>query len=217
MRFAVIIFIFLFHEGGAQDPKASVFKLKPALGLNACQVHGDAYNGYKKPGIFAGLAVNARINEGISLELGFYFSQKGTWKNPTKYNQDYYHLNLNYIDLPVSFRYMLNKRYFFTVGPSVAYLVSYRENFNYTDITGDNTFKKYEIGVNIGLGRTMVKNFSFEFRCSNSIKAIREYGTASHIFYTNAVARYFNKGFYNNILTLMLVYTLDKKRQSENP
>jgi len=215
MRFAAFILIFLCYAGNAQDPNISVFKLKPSLGLNVCQVHGDAYSGYKKPGPFAGLAVNAWINDKISLELGFYFSQKGTWKNPTKYNLDYYHLTLNYIDLPLSFRYMLNKRYFVTAGPSFAYLINYRENFNYIDITGDNNFKKYEIGVNIGLGRKMAKNFSCEVRCSNSISAIRNYGATSHVFYNNVVARYFNKGFYNNILTLMFTYTIDKNRKSE--
>ncbi|PBQ30356.1 hypothetical protein CNR22_00785 [Sphingobacteriaceae bacterium] len=216
MRFIICIFLVLSYAGTAQD-NTSVFSLKPSLGLNACQVHGDNYSGYKKLGIFAGMAVNAKINERLSFELGFYFSQKGARKNPNKYDLNYYRLNLNYIDLPLSLRYMLNKRYFITLGPSLAYLINYNEDINYSNFTGMYTFKKYEMGVNIGLGRTVIRNLSVEVRCSNSITAIREYGIASSVYYSNPVARFFNKGFYNNILTLMLSYKLGKTNQSENP
>lgn len=216
MRVLLCILLALSYAGNAQD-NSSVFSLKPSLGLNGCQVHGDSYSGYKKLGIFGGLAVNAKINEKVSLELGFYFSQKGARKNPNKYDYNYYRLNLNYIDLPLSLRYMLNKRYFLTLAPSLAYLVSYNEDINYSNFTGMYTFKKYEVGVNIGLGRTVVKNLSVEVRCSNSITAIREYGIASNVYYSNPVARFFNKGFYNNILTIMLSYKLGNTKTSENP
>lgn len=216
MRVLVCILVLLLYAGKAQD-NTSVFSLKPSLGFNGCQVHGDSYSGYNKLGLFGGLAVNARINEKTSLELGFYFSQKGARKNPNKYNLEYYRLNLNYVDLPLSLRYMLNKRYFLTLGPSLAYLVSLREDINYTNFTGMYTYKKYEVGVNIGLGRTVVNNLSVEVRCSNSITAIREYGIASSVYYSNPVARFFNKGFYNNILTVMLSYKLSKTKESENP
>lgn len=198
----------------AQDNQG-VFSLKPSLGLNVCQVHGDSYDGYRKPGIFGGLAVNARMNEKLSLELGFYFSQKGASKNPNKYDGSYYRLNLNYFDMPLSLRYHVNPRYFITLGPSIAYLINYRENIDYIDFTGVYQFKKYEVGLNIGLGRTMIKNFSVEVRCSNSITSIRDYGMVSNVFYPNPVARFFNKGFYNNILSLMLTYTFSKTKPHE--
>jgi len=219
MRLLSVIFLFLICTVQAQTEKASEFTLKPSLGLNVCQVHGDSYDGYDKPGIFAGVAVNAFINKKVSLELGFYFSQKGSKHNPNpnKGDYSYYKLNLNYIDLPLSLRYMLNQRYFITLGPSIAYLVNYYENINYTNMTGYYHFKKYEVGLNIGLGRTMIKNISVEVRCSNSITSVRDYGVVSHVFYPNPVARFFNKGFYNNILTLMLTYKLGKIKKSETP
>lgn len=216
MRLWAGIFLFIFYTATAQD-NPSVFSLKPSLGLNGCQVHGDNYDGYKKLGIFAGLAVNARLTEKVSLELGFYFSQKGARKNPNKSDFNYYRLNLNYIDLPLSVRYRLNKRYFMTLGPSIAYLINYTENINYSDFTGVYKFQKYEVGLNIGLGRTMFKKLQVEVRCSNSITSIRNYGVVSNVFYPNPVARFFNKGFYNNILTLMLTYQIDYSKKSETP
>ncbi|WP_317897044.1 porin family protein [Aurantibacillus circumpalustris] len=214
MRYFSCIFLFLVLIGKGQQ--SEVFALKPSLGLNGCQVHGDNYSGYKKLGIFGGLAVNARLGEKFSLELGFYFSQKGARKNPGKDDYDYYRLNLNYIDLPLSLRYMLNKRYFITLGPSLAYLVNYNENINYTDVTGQYKFKKYEVGLNIGLGRTVIKNLSVEVRFSNSITSVRDYGVVSNVFYPNPVARFFNKGFYNNILTVMFSYQFGKLTSSED-
>jgi hypothetical protein len=213
MRSWVLIFLFLCYNLRAQDPK-SVFSLKPSLGLNACQVHGDSYSGYRKPGIFGGMAVNAAFNQKVSLELGFYFSQKGASRNPTKDDHSHYRLNLNYIDMPLSLRCHLNPRYFITLGPSIAYLISYREIIDYIDFTGMYTFKKYEAGLNIGMGRTMGKNLSVEVRCSNSITSVRDYGIVSNVFYPNPVARFFNKGFYNNLLTFMLTYTFEQSKRT---
>jgi hypothetical protein len=215
-RLLIGIFFIFISVSYSQNVNDNVFSLKPSLGINVCQVHGDNFSGYNKPGIFGGLAINAQLNEKLSLELGFYFSQKGAWKSVTKTSQEYFRLNFNYIDLPLSLRYMVNNRYFITAGPSLAYLINYNVNYNFTNISSDYTFKKYEVGVNIGLGRTIVNNFSVEVRCSNSIVSVMDYGVnKSTIFYPNAVARFFNKGLYNNILTIMLTYKLDKKKHSE--
>ena len=217
MKFASLILLLFSFCSIAQNNTGGVFTLKPALGFNACQVHGDSYDGYNKPGLFAGAAVNARINAKASLELGFYFSQKGARHNPNvdKGDYSYYRLNLNYIDMPVLFHYMVNPKYFITLGPSLAYLVSYKENINYTDRTGQYHFNKTEIGVNVGLGRKIKNNFFIEVRSSNSITAIRSYGVVANlVFFPNPVARFFNKGFYNNILTLLVSYKLDFKKRS---
>lgn len=202
-----------------QQNKEPVFSLKPALGLNACQIHGDNYSGFHKIGLFVGTAVNARINSKASMELGFYFSQKGARHvpNPEKQDFNFYYLNLNYIDLPLLFRYQLNKDYFISVGPSVAYLADYYEEINYINYTGAYHFNPFEYGVNFGLGKKIKEKFSVEVRTSNSINAIRSYGNfVSTVFYPNPVARFFNRGFYNNILTIFVAYKIDlKKKTSE--
>ncbi len=198
----------------SQESRNNVFSLKPAVGLNGCQIHGDSYSGYDKLGLFVGTSINARFNKKVSLEMGFYFSQKGSRHNPNPKSGDYsfYRVNLNYIDLPVSFRYHLNSEYFTTFGPSIAYLVSYYENINYTNETGNYKFNPIEVGLNVGLGRKIKNNFLVEVRCSNSVNTIRSYGVASNVFYPNPVARFFNKGFYNNILTLFVAYQIDLKK-----
>ena len=73
------------------------------MGLNFCQIHGDSYSGFDKLGLFFGTSVNARLKKKMSLELGFYFSQKGARHNSNPENGDFsfYRVNLNYLDVKV--------------------------------------------------------------------------------------------------------------------
>ncbi len=214
MKLVFLIFLFCFCYAGAQNDQ--YFTIKPSLGLNACQIHGDNYSGYDKAGIFAGVAVNASVNQKTSFELGFYFSQKGARhnQNPEKGDYSYYRVNLNYVDLPLLFRYHLNPVYFISLGPSLAYLIDYKEENERGDWTGVYKFNKFETGLNFGLGRKIKEKFSVEVRSSNSITPIRNYGIlATQVFYPNPVARFFNKGLYNNILTVIVTYKINFKKK----
>ncbi|MCW3077610.1 MAG: hypothetical protein JWO32_2219 [Bacteroidetes bacterium] len=215
--FFLIFFLGQAQVAIAQQTTEGVFSLKPSLGINACQIHGDSYSGFHKAGIFGGIAVNARLKPKASIELGFYFSQKGARHNPKPDKGDYnfYFLNLNYLDLPLSFNYQLNKDYFISLGPSLAYLISYYEEINYTNYTGSYHFNTFEYGVNFGLGKKIKEKYFFEVRTSNSISPIRGYGGfTSNVFYPNPVAQFFNKGFYNNILTFFISYKFNLKKQT---
>lgn len=219
MKILTGIFLFISLVGLAQVNPEPVFSFKPAVGINACQIHGDSYSGFNKAGIFAGIAVNSRLNSKTSLELGFYFSQKGARhnQNPDKNDYTFYLVNLNYIDMPLSFHHFLNKDFYITLGPSIAYLVNYSEYTDRGNWTGAYPFEKFEYGVNASLGRKIKDRFFVEVRTSNSVAAIRPYGQiANLVFYPNPVARFFNKGLYNNILTFMVSYKLtNKKKNSE--
>jgi hypothetical protein len=199
------------------NSQENVFTLKPAFGINGCQIHGDNYSGYDKFGVFGGSSINARLSERSSLELGFYLSQKGSRHNPDHKNGDYslYWLHLNYLDMPLSFRYRLNEKYFITLGPSVACLISYREMTEIGDWTGDYPFNKFEVGVNAGLGGKINDSWSVELRSSNSVTPLRSYGIlANKIYYPNPVARFFNRGLYSNLLSLFVAYHFDVRKSN---
>ncbi|MCC6372468.1 MAG: PorT family protein [Bacteroidia bacterium] len=216
MRFLVLFLLLpLLHI--CQTDGQKTFSLKPSLGINGCQVHGDNYSGYHKLGLFAGTAVNAKINLRSSLELGFYFSQKGARHNQNPKSGDYsfYRLNLNYIDLPLSYRFIFHPDYFVTGGLSFAYLINYNENINNANMSAYSNFNKTEIGLNGGIGRRIKNGLSVELRTCNSIVAIRNYGQAATlVYYNNPIARFFNKGFYNNLLSLFFTYQLGQQQQS---
>lgn len=219
MRIIFYIFLFFSIVLKSQNNSEDVFTLRPALGFNGCQIHGDNYSGYDKFGLFGGTSVNAKLSAKASLELGFYFSQKGARhnQNPIKGDYTFYRVNLNYVDLPLMFKYQVNPTYFLSAGPSVAYLINYREDNEVGNWDGVYPFEKREYGVNFGLGRKVKDNFCVEVRSSNSFSPIRKYGIlATQVFYPNAVARFFNKGLYNNILTLVVSYKLNTKKKSDS-
>lgn len=216
MRSLVTIVLLFSIKIIAQDNKDNIFSLRPSLGFNACQIHGDNYSGYDKFGAFGGITVNAKLDTKSSIELSFYFSQKGARhnQNPSKGDYSYYRVNLNYIDLPLIFKYQINKTYFLSLGPSMAYLINYQEDNEVGNWDGVYPFEKFEYGINVGLGRKIKNNFFVEVRSSNSFSPIRKYGIlATQVFYPNALARFFNAGLYNNVLTLIVSYKLTKKQK----
>jgi hypothetical protein len=211
MKKNCLLFFILLCANTIFAQKERVFSLKPGLGFTACQIHGDSYNGFNKFGTSAGISVSAAASKRLSIDLGFFFIQKGARhnQNPDKNDFTFYRVNLNYLECPLMFNYKLNKDYFINLGASAGYLINYQEANELGDLTGIYPFNSSEFGVNIGLGRGLFQNkFFIEVRSNNSIAAIRPYGIRSTVFYPNAVARYFNKGLYNNILFVLLTYHL---------
>ena len=190
-----------------------VFTLRGVAGFNGCQIHGDNFSGYDKFGVIFGPAVNARISDASSWELGFYFSQKGSRRNPNPRTGDYtyYRIHLDYIDIPLTYKRRVSERYYITLGPSVSYLVSYREESDRGDWTGLWPFNKFVIDLNLGLGGDINESWSVELRTTNAITPARDWGGnfTSRVYYPNAIARFFNKGLYSNILSLFVSYKFD--------
>jgi hypothetical protein len=210
-----LFFILLFFTSIAAKTQ-DVFTLKLAAGANGCQIHGDNYSGFDKFGLFLGADVNARTGEKSSWELGFYFSQKGSKKNPDPKNNDYtfYRIHLNYIDLGINYRHVIGEKYFITLGPSFSYLINYKETSDAGDWTGMYDYQKFVFNVNAGLGGKINEKLTIELRTNNSLTPIREWGGnfTSTVYYPNPIARFFNKGLYSNILTLFLSYKIDLKK-----
>ncbi|HQQ95050.1 MAG TPA: porin family protein [Bacteroidia bacterium] len=202
---------------GVHAQQKSIFSLKAGFGINGCQIHGDNYTGYDKGGLFAGFAVNAEISAISNFELGFYFSQKGARhnSNPNKGDYSSYYLNLNYLDMPLLYRLNAGKRWFLTLGPSVGYLISYKEVIDGSNMTGQpggNDFEKFEVSVNAGLGARLKSGLEMELRTTNSILPVHNYGVGhSNVYYPNPIAQMFNEGFYNNILTLFISYKFNAR------
>jgi len=216
LRVLIIVSCILFSSVKAQ--RTSKFTLKPSVGITACQVHGDAYSGYNKLGVLAGLYVNAALKEKTSLEFGIIFIQKGARKNqnPAKSDYRYYYLNLNYVEVPLIVRWQTNK-FFLTLGGSFAYLINYYENSDTGPIL-NNPFYSTEYSLNTGVGMMMTPKIGVEIRFNNSVAPIRA-NLVKYPYYPNALARYFNNGSYSNIIQIAFTYkiTSKKDRQPSEP
>lgn len=210
----IVIILFSLTLTKAQEKK---FALKPTIGVTASQVHGDNYAGYNKLGFTGGLYVNAYLSKTLSTELGIIFAQKGSRhnQNPEKNDFKYYYLNLNYLEVPLILRFQPNK-FFLTIGASYAYLMSYYEASETGNQTGIYPFNRDEFSLNTGVGMNLTPKLGFEVRANNSFMTIRPFGGNFAPYYNNFLARWFNKGFYNNVLQLVFSYKISPKKKSES-
>ncbi|MCX8080305.1 MAG: PorT family protein [Bacteroidia bacterium] len=190
-----------------------------AAGVNGCQIHGDDQSGYRKAGLYAGADVRFSVKDKNMFQIGLFYSEKGSQKNqnPEKNDFTFYHIHLRYVEMPVTYyRILSEKKYFLSFGIYSAYLINYFEYNEYGNWTGAYPFKKMEFGINAGLGKFLTDKIVLECRFGNSFLPIREYGIRSTgIYYPNPVARIFNRGLYNNIVTIELYYRFIPKEKKE--
>jgi hypothetical protein len=216
IRFLVIFIICLAHLT-SEAQQNTRFVLKPSLGIAASQLHGDNYSGYNKLGGMAGLYVNALLKKNHSLEFGIIYVQKGARKNQNVEKGDYtfYLLRLNYVEVPLLYRWQHNK-FFFTIGASYAYLINYYESSSELgNYTGLYPFLRSEYSSNLGIGMNLTPKIGVEVRANNSFLTIRPWPSTFRPYYNNILARTFNNGSYSNILQIAFTYKLSPRKDRE--
>lgn len=218
MRFKILIIIFLASFSSSKAQRESKFTLKPAIGITACQVHGDKYDGYNKLGFTGGLYLNALLKKKHSLEFGIIYIQKGARKNQNveKFDYSFYILRLNYIEIPLYYRWQHNK-FFYTAGLSYGYLINYYEGSSELgNYTGLYPFLRSEYSFNIGLGMMIKPQIGVEVRTNNSFLTVRPWQSGFvQPYYNTILGRTFNKGSYSNIMEVVLTYKLKSRRSNE--
>lgn len=190
----------LFFELSAQEFNAGV-----QIGMTGTQVTGDSYQGFNKAGLFGGFFVNrpiGRLGEG---QLEINFIQKGSRKNAKPSDGIYtsYLLRLNYVEVPIMYKFNIVKGLKVEVGLMFAYLINWRqfdENGEFFKNPGVPDFKDFDFSGFAGLNYKINEYWGFSFRYSYSILAIRpkpDYSNTS-IFY--------NEGQYNEVLCTAFQY-----------
>lgn len=174
-------------------------------GLNASQVDGDSYSGYKKPGIVAGAYVLTNFSRTIYSGMEIKFAQKGSRKNPNpKTNdQEIYKMRLNYIDLPVYMGFRTSEKSSILAGLSVGYLMSSAEYDNYGElqVQGQSGFNDFDIQGLVGIRFQMTERLSIDLRGAYSILPIREL--------PGEAVSYWQDSQFSNLLSTTLLYRLD--------
>ncbi len=174
-------------------------------GMNGSQVTGDGLAGFHKAGIFAGIFVNHKAGRAGDLQMEINFTQKGSRKNakPDEGIYDSYLLRLNYLAIPVFYRFHLKEPLSIDLGLEAAYLINAKEK----DINGwiepDLTvpyFKDFDFSVFAGLGVNIRDNLRFVFRYSYSFVPIRPRPPGNYYY------GYWDAGQYNEVLTATFQY-----------
>ena len=170
-------------------------------GLAASEVSGDRLSGPNKAGIYAGVFVNRYFSPRSSVQMELDFIQKGSRENPdSSNNYQSYLLRLNYIEMPVHYKYDFAERGTLEAGVSLGVLIhSYEEANGYEWVSGPD-FKSTDFSFNFGVYYTLMENLRINIRYSNSILAIRPHSQGQTYRW--------NKGQYNEVLSFVLFYEL---------
>lgn len=177
-RTTSVLFIFLLLST-AFSSFAQGFRAGVSAGVNASQVSGDGYSGFRKAGLLIGLYSNVDVSEKLNLQFEINYSEKGSRKNPKTDDgdTDFFLMRMNYIEIPILLRFK-KKRFTYEAGAYFSQLVSdYLEDENGRfDIPPQlNQFKNNDYGLLIGLNFNFTDHLIMNWRFNNSIVPFREY------------------------------------------
>ena len=175
------------------------FNVGLKAGICTSQVEGDSYSGFNKVGFDGGIFLNAKFNDKWTAQFEMIFIQKGSKHipNPDKNDTRYYYLGLNYMEVPVLLQYHLQK-FIFEAGPGFGFLINSNEYDENGAVFAALPFHKMEFSGQAGICYSIYKNFSIDWRYSNSLFPIRGFKSGEW--------RWYNPGQRNNVLTFTLTY-----------
>ncbi|HRG58593.1 MAG TPA: outer membrane beta-barrel protein [Bacteroidia bacterium] len=157
------------------------------LGFNASQVSGDNLGGYNKPGISGGFFVGKKINEKSGLELRMTYQSKGSRDVPNFEKGKYtaYYLKLNYVEVPIIYRYKF-KMLWLMGGISGGYLINSsiaNESGPFPENSIENRpFNNYEMCTHYGVALPFAEKWEIELKSSDTffLLPIRKHASGAH-------------------------------------
>ncbi len=171
-------------------------------GLVASQVSGDQSGGYNKLGFYGGPWASFGFRENWRFQMEITFMQKGSRENPSEDNNHRsYKLDLNYIEVPLMFRWYFRDKLELEFGIAYGVLVYTYEEEDFVELNS-RPFNTHNSSLVLGLYYHLSDNWNANFRTSNSITPVRK-----HISGGTYIRR-LNFGQTNNILTLGLFYRI---------
>ncbi len=174
------------------------FKSGILAGIVPSQVDGDSYSGYHKIGFQAGIFTRFETNDRMYWQIAIKYMQKGSRDKNTLLST-YYALNLNYVEIPVTYTYIYRKKFLGDVGLSYGYLVkSLEDKDGYGGTTPDPLMLKNDLEAMIGVGYKFSDNLYLMNRVAYSIIPIRKY--------PGGQTYWFNRGWVNNLISIALYY-----------
>jgi len=194
--FLIPIFMFLGFALSAQDFHGGILG-----GLSTSEISGDRLEGPNKAGFYLGAFVNRYFTHRSSIQMELDFIQKGSRENPDSSNAYHsYLLRLNYIEIPVHYKYDFIEKGTLEAGLSLGVLIYQDEKVNDYEWGSGSDFDQFDLSFNIGLYYTIIKNLRINVRYSNSILPVRPHA--------GGATWRANKGQYNEVLSFVLFYEL---------
>lgn len=175
------------------------------VGLNASQVDGDNYSGYRKPGIALGGYVQTNLSRTVYAGMELKFAQKGSRNIDSLaiQGQIKYIMRLNYVDLPVYLGVRTSERISLLVGVSPGYLISGTEYNDYGKLTEQDqkAFSEFDLQGMLGFRFQFTKRLFVDLRGAYSVLPIRKQ--------KGDPLWYWKSNQFNNLLSTTVLYRLD--------
>lgn len=167
-------------------------------GISTSQLSGDQLSGFKKVGVYAGAFVNARFTPQSSVQLELSYIQKGS-RSVSKTRGLVYAVNLQYLEMPVLYKWQFSKRFGLETGPSLGFLLKTTdvERDAYGTLTPSRpAFNRMDLSVSGGFSVKIVEHLKFTIRGIQSVLPVRKHESG-------AVYR-LNRGQYNSVLAMVV-------------
>jgi len=176
-------------------------------GLNASQVDGDTYSGYKKPGIVVGGYVQTNVSQSVFVAMELKFAQKGS-RNvdslATIDGQKKYIMRLNYAEMPLYLGFRTSEKISLLAGLSPGYLISGAEFNEYGkfEAADQHPFNAFDLEAMLGFRFQITKRLFIDLRGAYSVTPIRRRIPDITLYY-------WRSNQFNNVLNTTVLYRLD--------
>lgn len=173
-------------------------------GFNGSQVEGDAFKGYNKAGILAGIFVQTDIAPAIVAGMEIKYSQKGSRRryDPKQPEIEKYVMRLGYIDIPLFMGFRANQRSMIIGGISPGVLIHSKEIGAYGEFPpqDQHPFKEFDLQPFVGFQFDFLERASIDLRMALSVVPIRNKPTGTNYYWLN--------NQFNNVISLAVYYQL---------
>ncbi|TVZ08705.1 outer membrane protein with beta-barrel domain [Cellulophaga sp. RHA_52] len=138
-------------------------------GLNVSNLYGNNQDKNSLVTFHAGFFTQVEISEKLNIQPELLYSRQGADLNSL------YKAKLDYISIPIQFKYNVLPKFFLQAGPQVSFLVSDKAVF-YDDNIGtlDTDAKSVDFGFNTGFGLNLGAGIFTEARYNFGITTVAE-------------------------------------------
>ena len=189
---------------------AQSFNFELHGGIAGTQISGDLLGGFDKPGVVAGAGVSRSVGPKGQLGFRMLFFQKGSQKraetDSITMEVDYYLLRLNYLEIPLSYRYSLREKFLFEAGPSLGILLSSYEADENGELLFERPFYKYDFSLMGSLGYKIRPTLLFQFSYFQGVVPVRPHLSGSTFR--------LNRGQYSSSIVFTFVYQFKGSNRS---
>ena len=202
IKITVLVFFGILFFSGAN---AQNFRGGLMGGLVSSQVDGDSWAGYNKSSFTLGAFVNRKLNSDFGVQMEMRYVRKGALHDDTKKGGfSYYKSKLNYVEIPFTGRYYIN-RFIFEGGAAMGVLINSSEEDLYGEISSleSTPFNRMEISGIIGFSYTVTDDIFINFHLQYSMLPIRtNFSNNIQPLY------YYQKYSFNNLIGFSVYYYL---------